>query len=149
MSCRLCFAALAATLVLAACGQAPGPPPVADAVPPPGNLGASSGGAALPPPPPGAAPNSFDGSYAGQGFLIVAPGGQLGCPTSMPVYGMVVTNNFVRFGDYRGPVGPNGEVNLPFRNTWIEGRFGAGRFEGTLFQPFPGCRYRFSLARTN
>ncbi|HST74626.1 MAG TPA: hypothetical protein VLJ20_04575 [Acetobacteraceae bacterium] len=132
-------------LAMVGCQQMPvSPPPAADAIPPPGNLEPPNMAA---PPRPALRPG-WDGAYAGEGLLTFDPGGQISCPSRMPVHGMTVAGGHVRFGDFRGTVGPDGTVRMPFGQSYVSGRFADGRFMGNLFQPFPGCRYDLRLSRT-
>jgi hypothetical protein len=61
---------------------------------------------------------------------------------------MTVSNGNVSFGDFRGRVGPDGAARLVGGRDWITGQFAGGRFTGSLYQPFPGCRYALELSRT-
>jgi hypothetical protein len=134
-------------LAVAGCQQAPvSPRPAADAVPPPGNLEPPNLSAPSPPPP--AQAPGWDGSYTGEGLLTSDPGGQISCPSRMPVYGMKVADGRVHFGDFRGTIRPDGSVQMPFGRSYVSGRFADGRFMGNLYQPFPGCRYDLRLSRT-
>ncbi len=122
---------LAAVLVLAGCQAPPPTVPATAMMPPP---------VAQPPPPPlPPAPEGWDGEYAGVGHLLVAPGGQLDCPRRISITGMRVSEGRARFGSYRGRIGPDGSVRMAFRQSWITGRLAGERFEGTLFQPYPGA----------
>lgn len=127
-----------ASLALAGCQPSPPlpPAPTTATIPPP---------AAEQPPAPARA--GWDGEYAGVGHLLVAPGGQINCPRQISITGMTVSEGRARFGDYRGRVDANGRVRMVLQQSWITGRLADGRFEGTLFRPHPGCRYRMVLDR--
>jgi len=130
---------LAAVLALAGCQASPPAVPEAVTTPPPAAIEPLPAAPAL--------PAGWDGEYTGVGHLLVAPGGQIHCPRQISITGMTVSGNRARFGDYRGRVNADGTVRMVLGQSWITGRLANERFEGTLFRPHPGCRYRMVLER--
>ena len=146
---RIRAAVMAGVLGLSACGQAPGPPPAADAIPPPANLDPTLTRGPKTPAwhPASAGPHSWDGSYAGEGYLTLDPGGQMSCPGRIPVSGMTVSNGRVSFHGFQGTIGPDGTTRLVYGEAWVLGRFANGGFEGNLVPPFPDCNYTLRLSK--
>ena len=110
------------------------PPPRPDMVAAPGNLGVA---------PAPASAGVWDGTYTGEGRLT---GGD-GCPGRAPGQAMMVQYNYVSFGNYNGPVATDGSIVLSSGDSFINGRFGSGRFTGDLIQPSRGCKYHLEFRR--
>lgn len=136
---------VASGLLLIGCQQMP--PAVVDAstIPPPANLEPRN------PAPtarlrPVAWGSGFDGHYSGEMFLSRNPGGR--CDPRVPVTGMTVANNHVRFGRFGGgAIDPGGTVQMVEGNAWITGRFDGRQFIGDFVPPMPACAYRMVLNR--
>ncbi len=97
---------------------------------------------------PAAAPPAkpWDGFYTGD--VIATPVGSSICPNRWPKRDTVVVDNYVNFGEFQGPINPDGSVVLTAGNDQIYGRFTVGQFTGDLANPPPGCIYRAVLTRT-
>ncbi len=61
---------------------------------------------------------------------------------------MVVANSYVNFGQFQGPINPDGTAVLTDGKYSINGRFTVGRFTGDLANPPPGCMYRAVMTLT-
>ncbi len=132
--------ALTILLLLAACSSQPQPAPLdaPDNLPPP---------AAVDPQPPAqplAEPGN-DGAYRGTGTLTRNPKGT--CIGQLDLDGMVVQAGQVQFGRFSGSLRPDGSVRMVSGRVHVQGRFRAGRFQGSMTDPTPGCDYRLDLTR--
>jgi hypothetical protein len=85
-----------------------------------------------------------DGTFAGVARLSNSAGS--GCRSEMRIDGMVVTGNRVRFQGFRGPITPDGFVNLQAGNRFLYGAFDGPSFVGHLWQPHPACTYDIVLS---
>lgn len=97
----------------------------------------------VPPPPPPVAP-PLDGSYAGRAFVTYNPMG--GC-RDFSLGKFVVKDGHVRFGSFRGTIGPDGGLLMTQGSATIDGRFDGGHFDGRMTRPPPKCAYRLALDR--
>lgn len=101
---------------------------------------------------PGATP--FDGSYAGNGWVVSGPaqcGGAAPNPTRLQVVNGMATIQFSSVG-LRGPVGPNGELNAlrstgvqPLQQASSRGQISGGSADVTYTQDL--CTWRFQGRR--
>jgi hypothetical protein len=87
-----------------------------------------------------------DGTYAGYADVLTTAGGL--CINDKPVSNFKVSGNQVRFGEWRGTIGPNGDLQMIFGNAWIAGRFQGPTFRGQLNSGDPaGCSFALELDR--
>jgi hypothetical protein len=87
----------------------------------------------------------FDGVYAGTGTATRDVGST--CDTTIKVTGMNVSGGDVAFGDFHGKLNFDGGVQMQYGRDFVNGYFYPDRFDGSLFQPFPGCTYHLVLTR--
>jgi hypothetical protein len=87
-----------------------------------------------------------NGTYAGYADVLGTAGGL--CINDKPVSNFKVRGNQVRFGEWRGTIGPNGDLQMIFGNAWIAGRFQGPTFRGQLSDGNPaGCLFALELDR--
>src|SRR5271165_4010119 len=94
----------------------------------------------------GGAPGGRDGQYVG-----IAVGENTGfalCP-KLKISGFQVSAGRVQYKNFRGPIGVNGYVSIPYRGAWLIGRFEGTEFHGEIQQntlPSRGAACKYVLA---
>lgn len=83
------------------------------------------------------------GQYRGVARVTNNPGGR--CRATVPVTNWIVTGNRVRYGKFRGTIGPDGSLQMQAGPEYIRGQFEGGRFTGTVWQPGPRCGYSITV----
>ena len=94
-----------------------------------------------PPAPPSGPPPS--GRFSGTGTLASSAGS--GCRRQIPIAGMTVTGDRVRYQGFRGTIQPDGFVRMQAGSRFLYGFFDSDRFTGHLWQPHPECTYDLVL----
>jgi len=79
----------------------------------------------------GGTPGGRDGHYVGIG-VGVNKGFTL-CP-KLNVSGFRVSGGQVQYRNFRGSIGANGYVSIPYRGAWLTGRFEGTEFHGEIEQ---------------
>jgi hypothetical protein len=136
------FHAMLCVLLAAGCTSAPLPPDTASPL--------FGGGIAVAPVQVAAA-GPFDGLYAGTAMIDVNP--NLACYRELPIGGFRVDGGRVRFGGFRGRIGPDGAATLQYGQSTMAVRLGDGGGQGMItlypnlmnYEEF--CVYRASLKR--
>jgi hypothetical protein len=122
------------------------PAPEVPGVPPPPGMGMPSLQQGGPPPPP---PGPRSGTYAGVAEPLDTGGGI--CIRNRQVGGFHVHGNAVRYGQFRGTIGPDNGLQMVSGQTWIYGQFEGPTFRGQLDIPAAfnnlGCTYMLTLNR--
>lgn len=151
-NCGVHIGKLAAVLCMALAGCAQGPAVLVDTptgvtpiyTPPPAMPGAV---AALPAP---AAMVTRTGSYTGTAVPLDTGGGI--CINTLTVSNFRVDGNAVRFGRFRGTIGPDNGLQMVSGDQWIVGQFEGASFHGQFDVPgprdAPGCTFMLTLRRT-
>jgi hypothetical protein len=94
-----------------------------------------------PPAPPSGPPAS--GRFAGTATLASNFGN--GCRRQLPIAGMTVAGDRVRYQGFRGTVQPDGFVRMQAGSRYLYGFFDTTTFTGHLWQPHPECTYDIAL----
>jgi hypothetical protein len=129
-------------------GMGPAPTPAAPAVaasPAPSAPAAAGAAVASAPAAAPKAGGGFDGTYGGTGVASRDIGSK--CANTMPVTGMVVSGSDVSFGGFHGTLTWDGGVQMQYGRDFLNGYFSPAGFDGSLYQPFPGCTYHLVLTR--
>jgi hypothetical protein len=95
-----------------------------------------------PPAPPSGPPPS--GAFSGTATLASSAGS--GCRRQLPITGLTVTGDRVRYQGFRGAIQPDGFVRMQAGSRFLYGFFDDTRFTGHLWQPHPECTYDLVLA---
>lgn len=85
---------------------------------------------------------AYDGLYQGQA-TVSDPG--LPCEQMGTLNPMRVSGGHVDFGNLRGEVQPNGQVNLVFGQVYVVGQFQGTHFSGKIINPQPACNFNLSM----
>lgn len=138
--------ALAAAVALAACTQVytylPGGPPELAAV---YTTLPVEGTQPLPRPAPSTA-YGHDGVYAGVAQALNSAGAQ--CAEFHRPANFRVEGRAVRFGPFRGTIGPEGGLQMIYGQSTVVGHFEGDAFRGVITFHVPPCRYAMLLRRT-
>jgi len=131
----LCVAAMVA--LLAGCAAQPTPPPAAASAPPPTPAASATPGS----------PTPYDGVYKATSSNGIAKSrGAGGCNNSMTTLRITNGNAAMNWREpMRGPIGPDGSVNIGGPGSMLTGQITSGVFTGKLETPF--CSYTVTRAR--
>ena len=132
-------------LALAACTQVyvvpPGSPPELAAV---YTTLPVVGTEPLPRPLPSTA-HGHDGVYAGPAQALDSAGAQ--CAAFRHASNFRVEGRVVRFGPFRGTIGPEGGLRMIYGQSTVVGHFEADSFRGVVTFQVPPCQYAMALRR--
>ena len=94
--------------------------------------------------PQGPITTAYDGVYEGQASLT-SPA--MPCEVPGNLSPMKVSGGHVDFGNLRGWVQQDGQVNLVFGRVYVVGQFQGTHFSGQIMNPQPACNYNLSMDR--
>jgi hypothetical protein len=92
---------------------------------------------------------AFDGTYQGIGYAADPALAGVACANNIPLSTMTVSGGHVEFGNFRGWVQPNGQLQTVFGQVYLYGQFQGTHFTGLIQNPQPGCNYRLDMNRTS
>jgi hypothetical protein len=71
------------------------------------------------------------------------------CANRFNVSPMKVEGGHVEFGNFRGWVQPNGQLQTVYGEIYLYGQFTGTQFAGLVQYPPPGCSFRVMMNRTS